>query len=384
MLLAQKGHEVLLVDRARFPREKTCGDGLTPRAAETLRRLGLETKVASCSHKVKSARMYAPSGQVVTATFASMVHHLPPHGYVIPRIRLDDILRHEAQKAGADFLSGTKVEDFLWNDGTVQGIVARSNGSTRKIRANIVVVATGASMHLPKRLGIAPASTYDVLAVRGYWEGVEGLDDALEFHLPPQVSLGYVWLFPVGNDIANIGICFYRLFGAKHPMPSRAMKHLIESYPNFRKRLRQARPTGKVKGYPIRTDFPKCPILGPGWLAVGEATGLVNPVTGEGIDLAMESGELAAKALHKALKAGRLDMQTLKSYRQDMNRQFAGMFRGLRIIRSLIIRPKALEIYIRQANRHPGLFRRVFRIMLGAAPVYEALFPSTWWWFLKL
>ena len=375
MLLARLGHDVLLLDRARFPRKKTCGDGLTPRAVDTLARLGLEKKIASLSFKVLSARLYAPSGTVLRASFANSVEPLPPRGYVIQRVYLDDLLRLEAIKAGARFVGGAQVTDFIWDNQRVKGVKVHVDGVEKEVRSFVVVVATGASLHLLKRLGIAPASGVDLFAVRGYWEGVKDIDDALEFHFVRNISPGYSWLFPVSHDVANIGICFYP--GRKFPriLPRKMLMELLSSHPYFRKRLENARPMGKIHGYPIRTGFPLQPVTGKGWLIVGEAAGLVNPVTGEGIDLAMESAELAAQVIHQAMGSGNRDGDTLRLYSKKLHSRFRGMFYALRLIRPVALHPQLQEFVVRMARKRPGLKRRIIRINLGLAPAHQVLFP---------
>ncbi len=380
MLLAQRGHDVLLLDKSDFPRDKTCGDGLTPRAVNTLRRLGLESAVAAQAQRVTHALLYASSGHVLDAAFDPLVRPLPPVGYVIPRLHLDDVLRTAAVRAGARFLPRAYVLDILQQRGRVSGVVARVRDRVQTFRSKVVIVATGASLQLLKRLGIAPDQPHDILAVRGYWEGVSDLQAGFEFHFVADVAPGYGWVFPVSDQVANIGVGVYRLHRNDARSPKVYLDRFLSSYGPLQQRLARARLVGPVKGYPIRTDFPRQPLLGPGWLVVGEAAGLVNPATGEGIDLAMESAELAAGVVHKALSDGDTDMYHLWPYAWHMYRHFEGMFRGLQWIRPIVMRPHPLDILIRQAHKHPGLARRIIRITLGIDPAYTALLPSTWWW----
>ncbi len=380
MLLARLGHDVLLVDKAHFPRDKTCGDGLTPRAVHTLRRLGLESDVATRSQRITHALLYAASGHVLNAPFDPLVRPLPPVGYVIPRIHLDDLLRTAAMRAGARFLPGTYVVDVLRQQGRVTGVVARVGEKSQTFRSEVVIVATGASLQLLRRLGIAAGSPHDIVAVRGYWEGVEDLHEGFEFHFVADVSPGYGWVFPVNAHVANIGVGVYRLYRGDTRSAKVYLDRFLSTYEQVHRRLTRARLIGPVKGYPIRTDFPRQPLFGPGWVVVGEAAGLVNPATGEGIDLAMESAELAARVVHRALTTGNTGMYNLWPYAWHMYRHFEGMFRGLQWIRPIVMRPHPLDVLIRQAQKHPGLARRIIRITLGIEPAYTALLPSTWWW----
>ena len=383
MLLARQGHDVLLVDKAEFPRDKTCGDGLTPRAVATLQRLGLEAQVAAHAHRITRAHLYAASGHVLRADFDPLVHPLPPRGYIIPRVHLDDVLRSAAIRAGASFVPRVHVVDVVREGGYVRGVVARVDGTTRIIHARVVIVAIGASLHLLRRLGIATDPPHDILAVRGYWEGVSDLDDGFEFHFAADVAPGYGWVFPVNDGVANIGVGVYRLRRGDARTAKDYLAKFLSDYAPVRERLVHARALGPVKGYPIRTDFPQQPVFGHGWLVIGEAAGLVNPATGEGIDLAMESAEWAARTVHTALSTGTPTVENLWPYAWHLYRHFEGMFRGLRWVRSIVMWPHPLDVLIRQSRRHPGLARRIIRITLGIEPAYTALLPTTWWWLLN-
>ncbi|HIC87997.1 MAG TPA: hypothetical protein EYP04_01125 [Anaerolineae bacterium] len=145
---------------------------------------------------------------------------------------------------------------------------------------------------------------HDIRAVRGYWRGVRGLGPRFEFIFAGEVAPGYAWIFPASSDTANIGVGLFDADGMRSRRPAHLLERLLTSHPRVAARLQRAERVGPVRGYPLRTDFPSHPVHGHGWLLVGEAAGLVNPVTGEGIDLALESAELAAWAVDRALRAG--------------------------------------------------------------------------------
>ncbi len=379
-LLARRGWKVLLLDRARFPREKTCGDGLTPRAVMTLQRLGLEEKVAAQAFQVNRARLYAAPDADLDLPFNPFVAPLPPHGYVLPRFFLDDLLRHEAQEAGALLEEDAFVQGVIQEKKVVRGVWGRLGERPCKWHAQVTIVATGASIKLHKALGLLRSAPHDVIAARGYWQGVDGLKPRFEFFFTTDVSPGYAWIFPVKEDMANIGVGVFAPPGREAPHPTHLLRRFLENHDEIRQRLATAKRIGDIRSYPIRTDYPSHPVCGPGWLMVGEAAGLVNPATGEGIDLAMESAILAADAVHQALSQ---KGHVLCSYTHRLRRTFARTFKGLRRLRPRVMRPRALGILIRRAQRHPGLAARIMRITLGTESPYAALLPSTWWWILR-
>ncbi len=371
-LLALQGHRVALLDKARFPRPKTCGDALTPRAVRALQRLDLEPLIADEAYRVTRARLYATPALDFTATFRDLPGDLPPYGWVLPRLRLDQRLLEAALQAGVSFFPEEPIERIFRQGG--QTVALSRHG--RQWTAHWVVVATGAATGLLRRSGFLPNSPHDILAARGYWEGVTDLSDALEFLFLPEIPHGYAWVFPLGGGRANIGLGLYHRPGRPAPSVRRLLAQLTSGHPALAPRLRQAQRYGPVRAYPLRSDFPQRPIGGPGWLAIGEAAGLVNPVSGEGIDLALESAMLAAEALRIP------DQGALARYRRLLHRHLASPLRGLRVLRPIVMRPTPLRILLRQAQRHPPLLRRIMGIILGVVSPWTALAPSTWWWLL--
>ena len=380
-LLARRGWQVLLLDRSPFPREKTCGDGLTPRAVATLVRLNAEGVVAQRALRVESARLYASPRADVTLPFDPHVAPLPPRGYILPRIVLDDLLRERAVEAGAYFRGNVRVHDVIRREDRVVGVEAQDGAAVQRWSAPVTVIATGAGVGLHRALGILHKPPHDVRAARGYWKGVRDLAPRFEFFFTPDVAPGYAWLFPVNEDTANIGVGVYAPPGTSAPSPHRLLHAFLQRHPELRRRLAGAELIAPVRGYPIRTDYPSHRVCGRGWVMVGEAAGLVNPVTGEGIDLALESAILAADAIHTALSSG--DVRRLCAYERALRREFAHTFTGLRRLRRRVMRPRALELLIRRARRHPGLATRIMGITLGTVSPYAAFLPSTWWWILR-
>ncbi len=372
--LAAAGWDVLLVDRAEFPRDKTCGDGLTPRAVRTLQTLGAFDPVAARAHRLTAARIVSPGGYQLRIDFADHLDGWPHFALVLPRYELDDRLRQHAIANGARFLGGCKVIAPL---PARSGALAQRNGEPITIEARLVILATGASLPLLCSFGFLHQLPATVSAARAYWEGVEGPDDAMEFFFDRRFARGYLWLFPLGEGRANIGLGLFPYNGQPRPPAARLLSDALTNYAPLATRLRRARRIGPVKGYPLRTDFPHHPLVADGVLLAGEACGLVNPVTGEGIDLALESGMLAAAAADAALRSG--DMAAaLSSYARELRSRFAAFFREMRWLVRWAMGPRALDILVRQGARHPALARTITLVNLGLLPPRAALSLRTW------
>lgn len=384
--LVGRGHDVLLLDRAVFPRDKTCGDGLTPRAIRPLARLGVLADLQAQGHgEVRGARLVAPNGHVWDMRFADYDLGLPTFGLVIPRHTLDETLLRRAIADGARFRAAAEVTGPLRGPraagrATVVGVVGKRGGEPFQVCARLTVLATGAAIGLLRAFGVLSAMPPGVNAIRGYFAGVPDLEDRFEFYFERDLAPGYAWVFPVGADRANIGLGVFALGRGGRANNLRArLAEFMQRHP----RLRNATPVGPTRGYPIRIDFPDHPVIGDGFLVVGEAAGLVNPVTGEGIDLALESAEIAAEAIHAALTAGDTTRRGLRPYERVLYGRYAGFFRGVRLLLRLATGPRALNILIRQAAHRPRLARTIAGINLGVASPWLAFMPWTWWDILR-
>ena len=306
--LAERGRSVLVVEKKRFPREKTCGDGLTPRAVFELDLMGLDDELAQ-SQRFDGLRAIAHG---VTLEMAWPEHpDYPPYGYVIRRRDLDDLVLDRAVKAGAAVWPASEAVAPLLADGVVTGaaVVRRDSGTTEEVRARYVVVAEGATSRFGRALGTARDRTYPLgMAVRGYFESpfhdepwIEShldLRDRDGHHLP-----GYGWVFPVGDGTVNVGVGLLSTFaGWKSVNTSHLMEAFVETAPR-RWGISPETSCGAPTGGKLPTGGSVSPKVGPTWLVVGDAAGSINPFNGEGIAYAYETGRLGADAVERAIAA---------------------------------------------------------------------------------
>ncbi len=366
--LARQGFKVLVLDRSKFPREKTCGGGLTPRAVAALEDLGLLKRLLGrlSTYRIGGALLFSPSGHRWRMDFSAVDFGLPSFGLIVTRLDLDAFLLEEAEEAGANFLPERKVTGFLRSDGRIVGVKAVHPAGEEEIRAPLVAIATGASIALHRKLGLLRSMPPVVLSARGYYSGVDGLGDVMEFYFESELMPGYAWIFPVGDGIANIGVGTFPVAGVKKN-PYRLLDWFLREG-QAAERLSGARLQSAVSGYPLRTDYPSHPVSGEGFLLLGESTGLVNPVTGEGIDLALESAELASGVAMSALKEGDFSRKMLSKYDGLLRNKFGSYFSGMRVLRDRAVNPYAMDRIIRAASDDPGLAKTVAGINLGVLP----------------
>ena len=352
--LSRHGLDVLLLDRADFPRDKTCGDGLTPRALRVLDQMGSLADVSQHGCQVGAYSVVAPNGRETSAPITSS------HGaLVVKRLVLDEIIQRRALASGAQFASGVNASRV---EPTATGVqIHADDGQT--FAGRVAVIATGAAFGLLKRSGVLSRPPRTMLAARAYFEDLQA-DVARSFQLRfDEVPMpGYGWVFPVKAKAANIGVGFLPRRGSG--TASQAFERFIRGTA-LRPMLDGARQDGPLKGYPIRVDFLQAPTFAERTVLVGEAAGLVNPLTGEGIDYALESGLIAAEHLVQTFETGDFSFARLAEYGGKLHKRFDKIFRFSEWIRDWYCKPPLLNVLVPLANRRPELRQMLANIVLG-------------------
>ena len=294
---ARHGLDVLLADAATFPRDKACGDGLTPRAMAELDRLGLAGWARA---RVTNRGLRAHGfGQVLELPWPG--GHLPDHGSAVPRTELDDRIRQVAGDSGARMLLGARAVDVVREgsgDGrSVRSVLLDTPDGRVEVTCRWLVVADGVRSPLGRLLGRTwhRETAYGV-AARGYAETGRD-DDWISSHLElrgerGELLSGYGWIFPLGGGRVNVGVG--TLATAKRPA-NVSLKPLMRYYADGQ---RDTFALGPEVRDPSSALLPMggavSGVAGPNWLLVGDAAACVNPLNGEGIDYGLETGRFAA------------------------------------------------------------------------------------------
>ena len=209
--LAQQGHDVLLMDRQAFPRDKICGDAVSLGCIEIMRGLGMGPRIDAAIargefYPLSGMRLVGPSGHTLSANF-----HGGPNGeqsLVAPRIYFDAVIQQQAVESGARFVQA-EVKEPIVEDGRVVGVLARQDGDTKAFRARVVVGADGVTSSIMRALRPEPEQHVDkhrAVALRAYIEDIELYPHEVEFFLYDDILPGYAWIFPIGENVANIGL----------------------------------------------------------------------------------------------------------------------------------------------------------------------------------
>ena len=294
---ARAGLDVVLADMATFPRDKTCGDGLTPRAVAELERLGLGEWVRS--HTVNLGLRAHGFGQTLLLPWPEGT--LPAYGSAVARTELDDHLRTTAIKAGAHGVDGLKAVDVRCEGGRVRAVVFRRGEETVEIACDRLVVADGVRSPLGKVLGREwHRDTVYGVAARSYVDSARSDDPWISSHLElrgteGEILSGYGWIFPLGDGQVNVGVG--TLATDKRPA-NIALRPLMQFYADQRRDEFEL--DGDLRA-PTSALLPMggavSHVAGPNWALVGDAAGCVNPLNGEGIDYGLEGGRLVVALL---------------------------------------------------------------------------------------
>jgi menaquinone-9 beta-reductase len=309
--LATHGADVLLVDKAIFPREKVCGDGLTPRGVRSLERMGVDPRESGFT-RVDRLRTYGVRGTVIDLPWPKL-RSFPTYGVVRTRLDLDNLLATRAEKAGARFLQGVEAtKPVRAEDGWVTGGILKENGDVREVRARFVVAADGASSRFAQQAGVSRDDSRPMgIAARRYYRIPREQEPVLEAFVnivdpvTDGVMAGYGWIFPLGDGVVNVGAGLLNTFTRFKEISARKLLDAFLANLPRQWGIKEENAVGQVLSGPIPMGMNRQPLAVPGMLLVGDAGGLVNPFNGEGIAYAMETGELAAELITDALTRNR-------------------------------------------------------------------------------
>jgi geranylgeranyl reductase family protein len=363
--LARQGHDVTIVERKTFPREKTCGDGLTPRAVHQLNEMGLGEALTKF-HRYNGLRATGMGRQLELQWPAHPVY--PQYGYVVRRRELDTMVAYNAVAAGATLLEGHEALQPIVDRGFVRGATVQPiEGEPFEIRARYVVVADGANSRFGRSLGTFRTREWPYgTAIRTYWESPRHADPWIESALDVKdrngnPMPGYGWIFPVGDGTVNIGVGLLSTF---REFKSVNTTHLLDAYAHQvadRWEINADQPECKATSGRIPMGGSVGPKAGPSYLVIGDAAGSVNPFNGEGIDYAYETARMAAQVLHEALDAG--DPTVLQRYPSMLDDEYGEYFKVARLFARVIGRPALMRELTRAGMHSRTLMEWVLRIM---------------------
>jgi menaquinone-9 beta-reductase len=317
-LLSRAGAATLLLDKSHFPRDKVCGDGLTPRGLYWLDILGcLDEVIDAAPSFITEADLYMDGEHVLTGSYPSIGAY-PGFSIVIPRKILDHILLRHAVRCGTMFHPGCTVRSLRWeSDGVV--VEGASGGTPISFKSQVVVGADGANSMVSRSLGNRIMEGLTAISMRGYYEGVQVKGSKIQVYFSEPYFPGYGWLFADENGLANVGV------GLTVDSDFPARTNLRRVYDNFvntdiKDALAGARRGGKPRGGWTSFFLPKKQVADR-VLLIGDAANLGDPIRSDGMHMAMDSAHLAAPAILEALRKNDFSAASLGRYQIEWNRR---------------------------------------------------------------
>ncbi|WP_425547357.1 geranylgeranyl reductase family protein [Blastococcus jejuensis] len=371
--LARSGLDVVVLEKAAFPREKVCGDGLTPRGVKALEDMGIDTSPGAGWVRHKGLRVHG-GGQVVEVDWPQL-SRWPDYSLVRPRSELDAMLARHAEDAGARLHTGVTVTEPLLDDaGRVAGVRAQAGPGREPVtwRAPLVVSAEGLSGRLAKSLGLVRREDRPLgIAVRRYVRTKRTADDYLDISFdlsaqgPTRDSMpGYGWVFGMGDGTANVGFGLLdtrRGTGADH---RETLRRWLDTFPAG-EQLGEEHAVTPLRGAGLPMALHRQPAYSRGLLLAGDSAGTVNPFNGEGISYAMETGRMAAEAATDALAVpdGPAREAVLRRYPERLRAAYGRHHRlGMGFL-ALLARPDVVRFATAHGLKRPVLVNAALRLM---------------------
>ena len=351
------GLKTIILDKNTFPRDKICGDALSGKSVKYMRELGVLDQVPNLN-----------GSTIRRITFGSPSHkqfdiHLNnpqnkgdiKEGYVIPREIYDNFLFEKAKEV-TEIIENFNVNDLLYENNKIIGISGKHKKEVHQIYAPLILGCDGAKSTIARKLGFHTEDQENTaIAIRCYYEGVKGLTDQIELHFVDEVLPGYFWLFPAGDNIANIGLGLSKKFAKKDERKLSQILDEVTASPYFKDRFSNAKKLEKPKGWSLPLGRIQRPSYGDGFMLLGDAAGLIDPFTGEGIGNAMASAKFAVEVASQAKKNNDYSKDVLSKYHKLVWDELGSELRTSTKLQNLSNYRTLLNIVINKASRNKDI-----------------------------
>lgn len=378
--LARRGLQVLLLEKATFPRDKICGDGLTPRAVKQLVNLGIDTTEAGW-HRNQGLRVYGGRVEPFDMPWPEL-SDFPNYGLVRRRQDFDELLARHAESLGATLITGCTVRTPIIDERTDR-IVGVTSKDGREFRAPIVIACDGAPSRLSVQMGISKRDDRPMgVAARAYYECERGDSDWMESWLelwdgkPHESALlpGYGWAFPSGDGISNVGLGMLSTSPAfaRTDYKDLMLRWLAATPPEWG--FTEENRISDIRSAPLPMAFNRQPAYARGLLLVGDSGGMVNPFNGEGIDYALEAADMAAEAVAEARSRGwgtPHAERALQGYVTHLKADMGGYFRLGTIFARLIGHPEVMKVCVRYGLPRKSLMKIVHKLLANLTDQHD-------------
>jgi geranylgeranyl reductase family protein len=382
--LRRKGISVWVVEAEKFPRDKVCGDALSPLAVKELQLLGItEIEGFKSANEITSATIFVDDDEIGDII-------LPPAddaeilSKVIPRIKLDNWIHLKAKEEGAKYLEEHRLVDYTITSHYATARV-KNKKKTIEIKAKLIVGADGASSTVARLLhGEKPPIGKRLYALRAYFENIAGPAEKGQIYFSRESFPGIYWVFPSGSGNANIGL---GMVVDTLPTTDTHIKKLLENHindsPNLKKRIGEGTMTGKIQAWPLSSFNPDRPIVDNRILLIGDAAGLINSLSGDGMQYALQASNWASGTIHDCVTRNDFSKEALQPFENCVYKKLGTDFAFADIIvqfgknkafDALTIR--FLRVLIERSRKDPKYGSIIGGVFGGTYPSYSVLSPT--------
>ncbi|MDF2759531.1 MAG: geranylgeranyl reductase [Thermomicrobiales bacterium] len=373
-LLAERGHRILLLDKARFPRHKACSEYVNPAGARLLGELGLADDLQALgAHRMEAMLIHAPGGRRFLADFGAAQPGSAAIG--LSRYRLDSLLLDRARKAGVEAREGAHVRDVVVIDGAVQGVECTVEGVRMTLRAPLTIGADGRHGVVSRALGLdIPLRWPRRTGLVAHYRGVAGLGSWGEMHVAPR-RRGYAGLAPLEEDLTNVAFVTSSAAVAERPGSLEAFfEEGLSTIPAMAARLAGAERVGGIRGVGPMIHRTRR-VLGDGFALVGDAASFLDPFTGEGVYEALRGATLLAPVADAALRASDLSGRRLATYGAARRRAFWAKRQVCWLVQGFIARPALMDYATARLDRRAATALTLAGVLGDLYPAQQALSP---------
>jgi geranylgeranyl reductase family protein len=382
--LAKQNIDVTVLESQVFPRDKVCGDALSPLAIKELQTLGVgDHPTFEKANEIKVATIFVEDQEVGEID-------LPPakdvdaYSKVIPRKILDNLIYEKAKENGVRYLENHKFHSYKIEANYAQAI-ASENGEEKTFRCKLIVGADGANSAVARLLhGAKPSQSERLFALRAYYEGINGPSDLGQIHFNRSNFPGLYWVFPTSKSTANIGL---GMIAETLPKNQTKIKELLNNHirnsPNLKKRIGNGKMVGKIQGWPLSNYNPEKKIVSDRILLLGDAAGFINALSGDGVQYALQTANWASTTISECILKNDFSAHALGPFSDTIHKKLGLDFAFADIVvqagrnKALeLIALRLLKILLERSKKDRNYGSIIGGIFGGTYPSYNVMSPS--------